>query len=222
MVIKLNFEYEKIQETITKILRKHIEKNNIEIAKATFDNLVIHLSLCVSREMNGSYIATSESQIHNLNEHTYYNVARDIITELEEEFKLTIDTNQAYYTTMYLANVDLLDIDFNIEFDMFDDVMDDIIYETIIAIKESLHLDLKANEDFYRGMKFHFYPALERLQNNQQLTNNPLLESIKDQNKTEFACARTFNTIVEKHYNKTFNDHELAYIAMHFGTALYK
>ncbi len=220
MVIQLNFEYEKIQQIIERILTENITKNNIEIAQATFDNLVIHLSLCVSREMNGSYIATSESQIHNLSEHAYFSVSKAIIEQLEKEFNLTIDTNQVYYTTMYLANINLLDIDFNIEFDMFDDTMETIMHETIIAIKETLNLDLKANEDFYRGMTFHFYPALERLQNNQQLTNNPLMDEIKHENETEFACAKAFNTVVERHYNKTFNEHELAYIALHFGTAL--
>ena len=220
MVIQLNFEYEKIQEIIEKILTENITKNNIEIAQATFDNLVIHLSLCVSREMNGSYIATSESQIHNLSDHTYYPVSKAIIEQLEKEFNLTIDTNQVYYTTMYLANINLLDIDFNIEFDMFDDTYETIMHETIAEIKDKLNLDLKANEDFYKGMTFHFYPALDRLQNNQQLTNNPLMEVIRNENETEFACAKAFNSVVEKHYNKTFNEHELAYIALHFGTAL--
>lgn len=219
MVIELNSQYEKTKQKIENILKSLIQKYNIEVSQTTLDNLVIHLSLCISRELNGSYIPTSESQIHSLKEHGYYQAAKEMIQSLEKEFDTEIDDNQISYTTMYLANINLLDISFHCEFDMFDDEIEDIINETVSQIKEKLHLDLRKNEEFYTGITLHFYPALDRLQNDQQLTNNPLKDQIKSQNEDEFACANIFNEVVTKHYHKSFNEHELAYIALHFGTA---
>lgn len=219
MVIELDSQYEKRKQEIEKIVKNVIEKHNIEISQTAFDNLIIHLSLCISRELNGTYITTSESQINHLKEHEYYPAAVQIIEILEKEFDVTIDQNQISYTTMYLANINLLDIDFNCEFDLCDDEMEEVINETIVKIKEILNLDLRKNKEFYTGMTLNFYPALDRLQNNQQLTNNPLKDQIQSQHETEFECAKIFNSIVEEHYKKSFNEHELAYIALHFGTA---
>lgn len=222
MVIELDSQYEKRKQQIEEIVRKVIQKSNIEISNTSFDNLIIHLSLCVTRELNGTYIPTSESQINHLKDHEYYSCSQEIISSLEKDFDVTIDENQISYTTMYLANMNLLDIDFNCEFDLCDDEMEDVINESIVKIKEDLDLDLRKNKEFYTGMTLHFYPALDRLQNNQQLTNNPLKDQIQSQHETEYECAKIFNSVVKKHYNKSFNEHELAYIALHFGTAFRK
>ena len=89
-----------------------------------------------------------------------------------------------------------------------------------MRINDELKIDIKANENFYRGITLHFFPAIERLQNDSQLTDNPLVDSIKNEHELEFKCANILNDVVKKYYDKSFNKHELAYIALHFGTAL--
>lgn len=222
MVIELDSQYENRKEIIEKIVKEIIQKQHIEMSKVSFDNMIIHLSLCLSREINGTYIPTSESQINHLKNHEYYEVSKQIIEQLNHQFHIEIDENQVQYVTMYLADINLLDIDFNCEFDLCDDEMEDIIDETIDRIQKDLQLDLRKNKEFYTGMTLHFYPALDRLQNNHQLTDNPLKDKIQAQFHLEYKCAQIFNDIVEQHYNKRFNEHELAYIALHFGTALKK
>lgn len=222
MVIELDSQYENRKEIIEKIAKEIIQRQHIEISEVSFDNMIIHLSLCLSREINGTYIPTSESQINHLKNHEYYEVSKQIIEQLNQRFHIEIDENQIQYVTMYLADINLLDIDFNCEFDLYDDETGDIIDETIDRIQKDLQLDLRKNKEFYTGMTLHFYPALDRLQNNHQLTDNPLKDKIQAQFQLEYKCAQIFNEIVEQHYNKKFNEHELAYIALHFGTALKK
>ena len=199
MVIELDSQYEKRKQEIEKIVKNVIEKHNIEISQTAFDNLIIHLSLCISRELNGTYIPTSESQINHLKNHEYYQVSKQIVNELDQQFHVEIDENQVQYVTMYLANINLLDIDFNCEFDLCDDETEDIINETINRIQNDLQLDLRKNKEFYTGMTLHFYPALDRLQNNRQLTDNPLKDKIQAQFQLEYKCAEIFNDIVEQH-----------------------
>ncbi|MCD8027691.1 MAG: PRD domain-containing protein [Erysipelotrichaceae bacterium] len=219
MVLELDRHYIKRKETIENIVRNAIDENNIEMDQVTFDNLIIHLSLCVSREFNGSYIATSESQMDQLKKHEYYKVSKGIIKEMEQEFNVSIDTNQINYTTLYLAHINLIDMDFHYEFDLFDDIMEEVINETVTRIRERLDTDLRENEAFYNGITLHFYPALERLQNDTQLTENPLKDIIQIKHEKEFKCAKIFNEVVQEYYNKSFNDSELAYISLHFATA---
>lgn len=222
MVIELKSQFDKRRNEIENIVKNIIQKHHIELSQTIIDNLIIHLSLCVSREINGTYIYTSESQINQLKQHEYYTIAKEIIFALEERFEVVIDKDQVCYTTMYLANMNLLDMDFNFEFDLDDDIMEEIMVETTALIKDKLNIDLKQNEEFYKGMTLHFFPALERLQNDKQLTDNPLKDYIQAQHETEFRCAQIFNEIVEKYYHLSFNEHELAYIAIHFGTVVSK
>lgn len=220
MVIELDSQYKNRKKEIEAIINEVLERHNIELSETIIENLIIHLSLCISREMNGNYIPTSESQIKNLKEHEYYPVAKDIIRSLQEFYNIVIDKNQMSYTTMYLANMNLLDIDFNFEFDLDEDIMEQIISETIINIHNELSLDLRKNKEFYTGMTLHFFPALERLKDDNQLTDNPLVDYIQAKHEEEFKCAKIFNRVVEKYYDKSFNNHELAYISLHFGTAM--
>ena len=66
----------------------------------------------------------------------------------------------------------------------------------------------------------HLYPAIQRLKNDEQLHDNVLANKIKTENETEYKCAMILNDVVKEHYHKSFNEDELAYIALHFGTAL--
>ena len=220
MVIELDRLYDKRKSQIENIVKRVINEHHIELSQTIIDNVVIHLSLCLSREINGTYIPTSESQINHLKEHEYYGVSKEILYELEKEFDVSINKSQINYITMYLANMDLLDIDFNFEFDLDDDILENIICESTKLIKERLNIDLRNNTEFYTGITLHFYPALERLKSDNQLNDNPLKDYIQAQHETEFECTLIFNEVVEKYYEKAFNEHELAYIALHFGTAI--
>ena len=222
MVIELTTAFENRKNSILEIVKKHIEKENLNISSTVLENISIHLSLNVSRELNGNFIPTSISQLKQLKKHEYYDLSKEIVTEVAEMYGISIHRSEIFYVTMYLSNMNLFDIDFNCEFDIYDDDIESIIDETITRIKDELNIDLKANDNFYKGITLHFFPAIERLQNDNQLTKNPLVDTIKTCHHIEFHCANILNDIVKKYYNKAFNEHELAYIALNFGTAFYQ
>lgn len=220
MVIELETAFENQKQTIIEIIKKHLNKTNLEVSETTLENIAIHLSLNVSRDLNGTYISTSISQLKQLKKHEYYQLSKYIIDEIAELYGIKSHRSEMYYLTMYLSQMNLFDIDFNCEFDIFDDNIVEVIDETIDRIQDELSIDIKANDNFCRGITLHFFPAIERLQNDSQLTDNPLVESIENEYEKEFRCAKILNEIVDKYYHKTFNKHELAYIALHFGTAM--
>ena len=220
MMIELETSFKNQKANILNILKKHVEKNNIDVAETVIENLAIHLSLNVSRELNGCYISTSISQLKQLKKHEYYNIAKEIVSEIAEAYDIPMHRSEMYYITMYFSQMNLFDFDFNFEFDILDDIIETVIDEATERINDELKIDIKANENFYRGITLHFFPAIERLQNDSQLTDNPLVDSIKNEHELEFKCANILNDVVKKYYDKSFNKHELAYIAIHFGTAL--
>lgn len=219
MGIELKNSFEERKNKITSIIKKHTEAINLEVSDTTLENLSIHLALNVARDLNGTFIPTSISQLKQLKKHELFPVSKDIIIEISDIYGNKVHRSEEFYTTMYLSKMNLFDIDFNCEFDIYDDLAEDVINETIDAIEDQLDIDLKSNELFYKGITLHFFPALERLQSDNQLTSNPLEKDIKLHHTKEYKCALILNDIVNKYYDKSFNDNELAYIALHFGTA---
>ena len=55
MVIELDSQYENRKEVIEDIVNSFINEHSISVSQTAFDNLIIHLSLCVSRELHGTY-----------------------------------------------------------------------------------------------------------------------------------------------------------------------
>lgn len=221
MVIQLEERFQNRKSEIEKIVNDIINHHQLQISQFIIENLTIHLTLCVLRVQNGTYIPTSISQISQLQKNKYYQIAKEIIHSLEDKYQIQLHKDQIAYTTMYLDNIHLLDMDIDFEYDVFDENMGDVINETVDEIYKQLNVDLKEYPEFYKGITLHFFPALERLQNDQQLINNPLKDQIKLQNIREYQCALIFNSVVEKYYHLSFNEHELAYIAVHFATVFY-
>ena len=219
MVLELEKRFSTNKDEIETIVKKTLNTHHLDISQFIIENLSIHLTLCVLREINGTYIPTSDSQVSHLKTHEYYQYSKEIIKAINEHYQIELDKDQIAVTTMYLADINLLDIDFDYEFDLSDEYdIKTVIYEAVDEIKKQMGIDLHEYPEFYRGITLHFYPALERLRSNTQLINNPLKDQIKAQNQLEYQCALIFNSVVEKYYHQSFNEHELAYIAVHFGT----
>lgn len=221
MVIELQTEFENRKKEVLALVEKYVEKYHLNVSETIIDNLAIHLTLSITRELTGNYINTSQSQLEQCKEATTYKIAQELVAELAQDYDIEIPETDTYYAAMYLANMSLLDLDFNSEFDIVDDEIETIMNETLDKIKEKLGLDLRTNLDFYHGMTLHFYPALERLEEDKQLTDNPMVDRIQAEHEKEYQCAKILNDVVHTHYNKSFNEHELCYITLHFGTALY-
>ena len=90
MVIELDAEYINRRNEIEEVVKSILNEHNLELSQTIIDNLIIHLSLSISRELNGTYIPTSESQINHLKEHAYYKVAKQIVRTLEEKYSVSI------------------------------------------------------------------------------------------------------------------------------------
>lgn len=221
MGIELEAEYEQRKAEVLYAVSSAVERYRLDVSDTVKENLAIHLTLSITRQLSGNYISTSQSQLEQCKNLDTYLIARELVKGLAAKYDVIMHHIDYYYTAMYLAGMSLLDLDFDCEFDMFDEEMEEVMDETLDEIRNRLHLDLRQNPDFCKHMTLHFFPALERLENNEQLEANPLVDELSIKDEEEYSCAMILNEIVEKHYHKSFNRHELCYISLHFGTALY-
>lgn len=222
MGIIIEKEFELLKEKILNKITSYVEEYRLDTNSSSIENLAIHLALSISRQYSGNYIYYSESQLIQCKDLNTYPIAKILLEDLAQEFEIEASQIDIYYTSMYLANLSLLDLDFQSSFDLVDEDIETIMNETLDEIQKKLGYNLKQKTNFYKGITLHFYPAIERLKANKQLDSNPLVENETLSEDKEYQCALILNNIVEKHYHKRFNIHELGYITLHFGTAFYQ
>jgi transcriptional antiterminator len=220
LVIELEEQYEQLRDEVYQTIKDFAAKNHLDVDDTVLYNLAIHLSLSIARETTGSFIDTSSSQLASCKTLSTYPIAKEVIKTLNKDYQIELPQSDIGYCAMYLANKSLLDLDFNVESDIVDHEMEEIMDETLDEIKNKLGYDLRTNQSFVQGMTLHFYPAIERLENNEQLSENPMVKEISA-NELPYKCANILNEVVEKHYKKSFNENELSYITLHFGVAFY-
>lgn len=220
MVIELEEKFKLRKAEIFATIKKYVTEAKLDISDTVVENLSIHLALSITRELSGSYIEMSSSQIEQLKQANTYQISQLIVYDLSKKYDVRISEDDICYCAMYLSNMTLLDLDFFSECDIIDQETESITLEAVQEINNRLGLNLKKNDDFYQGLSMHFYPAIQRLKNDEQLHDNVLTDKIKTENETEYKCAMILNDVVKEHYHKSFNEDELAYIALHFGTAL--
>ena len=200
MVIELEEKFKLRKAEIFATIKKYVTEANMNISDTVIDNLSIHLALSITRELSGSYIEMSSSQIEQLKQANTYQISQLIVYDLSKKYDVKISEDDICYCAMYLSNMTLLDLDFFSECDIIDQETESITLEAVQEINNRLGLNLKKNDE--------------------QLHDNVLANKIKTENETEYKCAMILNDVVKEHYHKSFNEDELAYIALHFGTAL--
>ena len=200
MVIELEEKFKLRKAEIFATIKKYVTEANMNISDTVIDNLSIHLALSITRELSGSYIEMISSQIEQLKQANTYQISQLIVYDLSKKYDVKISEDDICYCAMYLSNMTLLDLDFFSECDIIDQETESITLEAVQEINNRLGLNLKKNDE--------------------QLHDNVLANKIKTENETEYKCAMILNDVVKEHYHKSFNEDELAYIALHFGTAL--
>ncbi|SDC23963.1 transcriptional antiterminator, BglG family [Pelagirhabdus alkalitolerans] len=186
-----------------------------ELADRSYIGLVVHLALAIERIQKGERIHFDLDYLKELTGTKEYMIAEKIITELQNEFQLSIPVDEIGYITMHLLGAKLRsDQDYLLE-----DSSINIIHYTkalIIEVEKRIGIPLTNQKNLFHDLVSHLKPTIYRIQTDMHI-NNPLTEEIKRDYKELFqtirdACAIVFDNI-------TFPEEEIAYLVLHFASA---
>lgn len=213
------FEQSKIQ--IIQIIKKVIQEQDINLTENSLNNIAVHLTIAILRIKSNTYIPLSNSQIAVFKDDQNYAFASALCDTLAKEFTVAFPENEISLVTMYLSKSQLLDMEINSGFDLLDVEVFNILRETMFLIYKEYQQDFRCDDKLFVSIGLHLAPAIERLENDQQMTN-PLTSQIMERHNQEFQYAKLMNTIIEKQYQKGFTNDELAFITLHFVVAINK
>lgn len=218
LTFNTNADFDQTKTTITSIIKNTIDDYDLFLQENSVTNLAVHLTIAVIRIKSNNYIPMSNSQIASYKQDHSYPYAKMICERLACEYNIEFPEAEISLVSMYLSKNQKLDLEINSGFDLLDDQVFNILRETMYKINEQYHKDYRNDDKLFIAIGLHLEPALERLADGQQV-ENPLKDKIIERHQEEFNFSKILNEVVNKETKLSFNDDELAFIALHFVVA---
>ncbi|MDY0396131.1 PRD domain-containing protein [Virgibacillus halophilus] len=186
------------------------------MADSSYVGLVVHIALALERLHKGDSITFDRSYLSQLKSTLEYRIAGKMIQELEKEFHIHIPEDEIGYITMHLLGAKLrAGEDFLLE-----DTSLDTAYrakELISFVSNELNLDLSANNSLLTDLVAHLKPAVFRIAQGMKI-KNPLMNEIKTDYEELFEVILAGTR--EAFSGMDFPDEEIAYLVLHFASAI--
>ncbi|MEN2769048.1 BglG family transcription antiterminator [Ornithinibacillus xuwenensis] len=201
-----------IQDAVEKA-RKYLPH---ELADNAYIGLVVHLALAMERLQKGEQIQFDSEYLKQINQTKEYEIARNIIEDLEHSFGMKIPEDEIGYITMHLMGAKLqLSKPFLIE----DSSMDIAVMATelIQFVSSNLDVNLNNNVSLLNDLVAHLKPTVYRLKQGMPI-KNPMLDVIKNDYLELFdLISRGVGDIFT---DMTFPEAEIGYLVLHFAATL--
>ncbi|WP_235000458.1 BglG family transcription antiterminator [Virgibacillus dakarensis] len=187
-----------------------------ELADNAYIGLVVHLALAIERLKKGDKIKFDTTFMRQIEETKEYEIAKEVVQDLEIALSMDIPEDEIGYITMHLMGAKLrVDHNYVIEDSSLDIALQS--KELIQYINSRLNADLAADNSLLNGLVAHLKPAIYRLKQGMNI-NNPIMDEIKSEYRELFqviqdGIKRTFPDL-------PFPDDEIGYLVLHFAAAL--
>ncbi|ASK62512.1 transcriptional antiterminator [Virgibacillus phasianinus] len=206
-------------ETLTTIENRVEQTRNQlphELADSAFIGLVVHLTLAIERLQKGDKIEFDQAFMKQIEGTKEYEIAKQLIQDLEISLSMEIPDDEIGYITMHLMGAKLrIDHHYLIE-----DSSLDIAYKTkqlISYVESHMGMDLSNNASLLNDLAAHLKPMIYRLKQGMNITN-PLIKEIKKDYPDLFQLIR--EGVQEIFSDMKFPDDETAFLVLHFAAAL--
>lgn len=207
-----------------KSLDKTFLRLNISISDNSYFSLLVHISLSIERLNQNKQIDFNEDLLNNLKSSNDYNFAKQIIEDLEDEFKIKIPDVEIYFVAMHIKGTKIASyrneaIDIEETSQAFN-----ITSKLIEKMSEIYGLDLEEDLKLQNDLRGHILPALSRLKYKLAI-KNPILGEIKQKYYEIYSSLKKIAPEIigtEGKIDKSIKipDDEIGYIAIHFITAI--
>lgn len=206
----------KVEATLT----KEIKELNLNLSDSSYIGLVVHISLAIQRIKNGEKIVMDTDILDELRMLEQFNFAQKIAKSISSEFKLDIPLDEIGYITMHIKGSKLRLSNRNNNFELDDMEIMSITKKLIKLGETEFNISLKHDKRLLNDLMNHLGPSLCRMKMD-MVIRNPILEQIKSEYNDIFkGIEKIIVFIQDKMDIKEIPESEIAYIAMHFESAI--
>ncbi|MCA0971893.1 BglG family transcription antiterminator [Halobacillus litoralis] len=202
--------------TIEEVVESYRSELTYPLADSAYIGLIIHLALAMERIKQGEEIQMEPEYLNELRPTKEFDVALQMIRQLEKDLDLVIPEAEIGYITMHLMGAKAR---YN---------KDSVIEESSLRIafkakqlieyvSNALQNDLQNSEKLLNDLVVHLKPSLYRIQQGMDI-QNPLLQQIEEDYTDLFVIIE--DAVKHVFPKLAFPKEETAFLVMHFASAL--
>ena len=201
---------------VEKVVDSIIQELPYAMADSAYIGLVVHLALAIERIQKGEGIAINKAYMKDQQSSKEYKLAGKIVIQLEQVFQIEIPRAEVAYITMHLKGAKLwYDNEYLMEESSLRVALK--VKHLIDQIEKMVGIELTANRSLFEGLVMHLKPAIYRLKQGMGISN-PLTGKVKKDYPELFSVVKKAAEQVFTEYHVP--DEEVAYLVMHFGSAV--
>ncbi|MFT8318029.1 MAG: transcription antiterminator [Sporolactobacillus sp.] len=200
---------------INRIIKKYIGKMYAELADSDYVGFLVQVCISCQRFESGWLLSEADRVDNSWSEKAEaFPIIAQITADVSDELSIILDENEKAFLAMVLKGSRLQ----NAESIYYDRVITGKTVKKLIQhVSKELNIDLTQDFSLFQGLLAHLEPSLFRIRK-KMVALNPLTEQVKTQFPALFA-------IVAECLDYAFPDihfpeDEVAYIVLHFGSAL--
>ncbi|MFC4712891.1 BglG family transcription antiterminator [Planococcus dechangensis] len=195
---------------VNELVGETITHEQLRLADSDYTGLVVHITLALERT-EGGFLLGPQPEVEPGAEH---DVINSICEELTQRLGVSLSGADMQFLAVVLKGSKMQAS--NLLY--YDSVLlGKLIKNLIHDVSTQLHVDLSKDFSLYQGLLAHMEPAIFRLKQNME-TFNPLTDEIKKKYPVLFLAVK--QSLETEFEDLEFPADEVAFIALHFGSAL--
>ncbi len=181
--------------------------------------LYLHIGMVLNRLETKNSIELFEKELEQIFTQREYQIALLVTKQLEEHFHINIPDHEIAYITLYLIGNQNAPVLPDQPFMFEDTELYQQILKMTLVMERVLHTKYNKKDQLIKGLLLHMRPAIYRARYGLHV-ENPLVQELKQQFKEVYEAVQTAVSTIEEAYKISFSEEEIAYITMHYGSAL--
>lgn len=184
------------------------------LADSGYLEIVLHIYITLQR-IESDFFIEEDACIAESEVATEFEVMQTIASELEQKTDVEFSEHDIYYLALILKGTKLRGAE-GVPYDSI--VLAQMIKNMIQSVSDQIHVDLTQDFSLFQGLLAHMGPSLFRIKQNME-SFNPLKEEIMRKYPLLFMAVKNSVEMEFKDIDD-FPDDEIAFMVLHFGSAL--
>jgi Transcriptional antiterminator len=218
LVDELQYEKQDMDK-IKDIVFQTLNEANIRFSDFSRDHILLHILISMFRMKKDCFITFEKSEIEQIVQTDEYQIAKQIVRRLRNEFIIVDIEEETTYIAIQLLGKKSSN-EKNERYPLAKNI-EQVLRDIFEEIYSELKIDLREENEVFQYLAMHFEPMLIRLKYGIK-ANNPLVDEIKNQHLTSFEMGLIAKRIIFDYFHCHIDDDEVSYFAMYFALALDK
>lgn len=195
-------------------IRKALEKNELDLTETGIKNLTVHLMYAITRMRKGSFI--KDISLKDAVSEKEGKVAKELIKDLEEEYKIAFPEAEAAYICVHLLGKKA---NWGRENIAVSEETENLISQINRKITGILGYNFVKDSELRTMLAIHIESMLSRSEFGIHVPN-PVLKEIKGEFPNAYECAVIAADYIKENYGLNISDDELGYLSLHYNLAI--